>query len=143
MIEKEDDKLINETVDEELLKRFFAHSSCMQVPDDGFSRRVMRRLPRRVALRQRVAYVVWTVLCIAACVVVFFVSDGPLLFSNGLQSAFGGMTASLSHYFAHFNLAQLLPSSQLVKAPWGTPLLIYLMLSVLSCVGLYSLSESD
>lgn len=143
MNEKEDNKFVNEAVDEELLARFFAHSSRMQVPDDGFSRRVMRRLPGTVARRQRVAYGLWTVLCIVACVVVFFASDGILIFTNGLQSAFGGMATSLSQHVAQFNFADLLPSAHFIKSPWGTPLLIYLMLSVLTCVGLYSLSESE
>lgn len=143
MIEKEDDKLINETVDEELLKRFFAHSSCMQVPDDGFSRRVMQRLPGRARSRLSVAYSLWTGLCIAACVVVFFVSNGIMLFTHGLQSAFGSVAATLSRYVAGFNFAQMLQSVHFTNVSWTTPLLVVAMLSVLSCIGLYAVAESD
>lgn len=143
MIEKDDNKLIGEAVDEELLRRFFAHSSCMQVPDDGFSRRVMQRLPGRARSRLNVAYSLWTGLCIAACVVMFFVFDGILLFTHGLQSAFGSIAATLSRYVAGFNFAQLLQSVHFTNVSWTTPLLVVAMLSVLSCIGLYAVAESD
>lgn len=73
-----DKNLINNngTVDEELLRSFFAGSVHMQIVDDGFSHRVMQRLQKEMPARERMIYNVWTALWAVACVAAFVVWDG-------------------------------------------------------------------
>ena len=66
----------NGSVDEELLRKFFADSARMQVADNGFSLRVMRHLQEEVPERQRMIYNIWTAVWAVACVVAFFVNNG-------------------------------------------------------------------
>lgn len=53
------------------MRRFFEEHT-VDVADDGFTRRVMRRLPDRERLSSRL----WTVFCVVAAVVVFILKDG-------------------------------------------------------------------
>lgn len=143
MMEKDDNKLLNNAVDEELLRDFFAHSSRLQIADNGFSDGVMRRLHDEFPVRQRVAYGLWSALCLVGCIVVFFVSDGMALISRALQSALGGIVALFSKQIAKINFEALLPHASFSTDSFLTPLLFVGMLCVLGCVGLYSLAESE
>lgn len=143
MMEKDDNKLLNNAVDEELLRDFFAHSSRLQIADNGFSDGVMRRIHNKVPLRQRVAYGLWSALCLAGCIVVFLVSDGMALISRALQCAFGSMAALFSAQIAKINFGALVPHAGFSTDFFLTPLLFVGMLCVLGCVGLYSLAESE
>ena len=59
--------------DHELLEQFFEPARRMQVADDGFTDRVMSRLPRHdVRWLSRL----WTVFCIVVAVVLFVVLQG-------------------------------------------------------------------
>lgn len=143
MMEKDDNKLLNNAVDEELLRDFFAHSSRLQIADNGFSDDVMRRLRDEVPVRQRVAYGLWSALCLVGSLVLFFVSDGIALISRGLQSAFGGVAVLFSHQFAKLKVEALVPQMHFGTDSFLTPLLFVGMLCVLGCVGLYTLADSE
>ena len=52
-------------VDEALLQRFFADSARMDIADDGFTDRLMRRLPEEVDTRCYRLYRLWTAAMVA------------------------------------------------------------------------------
>lgn len=54
-----------------LVERFFSEASKTEIPDKGFSRRVMNMLPSRTEKLVRM----WTIFCVAMSVVLFFVFD--------------------------------------------------------------------
>jgi hypothetical protein len=55
-----------------LLQQFFAEASRQEIADDGFSRRVINRLPSRVNWLVRL----WTVFCVTVGIVLFVVFRG-------------------------------------------------------------------
>lgn len=55
-----------------LLQQFFAEASRQEIADDGFSRRVINRLPSRVNWLVRL----WTAFCVTVGVVLFVVFRG-------------------------------------------------------------------
>ena len=61
----------DETVDEALLQRFFADSTRMDIADEGFTDRLMRRLPEEVDTRCYRLYRLWTAAMAAVCVAVY------------------------------------------------------------------------
>ena len=54
-----------------------------EIPDDGFSRRVMNRLPGE---RTRRLDWLWTAMCVAACITVFFLTDGWQQLTGNVRS---------------------------------------------------------
>lgn len=69
--------------DELLVKRFFDDNR-IEVPDDGFSRRVMRRLPDRAACAGRI----WTAVC-AVVALLFFIKNDFLTMLWGTLKGLG------------------------------------------------------
>lgn len=57
--------------DDILIKKFF-EENITEIEDNGFSRRVMRRLPGRASRTNRI----WTALCAAAGIAVFIIFHG-------------------------------------------------------------------
>jgi hypothetical protein len=76
-----EDKKITPPNDDLLLQQFFADAACQQVADDGFTERVMRRLPARVDWFSRL----WTLGCWVVFVVCFVAFDGWQLLSRHLD----------------------------------------------------------
>lgn len=58
--------------DELLLEQFFQQAREVQLPDDGFSRRVINRLPERAMRQSRL----WTAVCVAVSLVLFTLVGG-------------------------------------------------------------------
>lgn len=75
--------------DEKLLTTFFAEHR-QEIPDNGFSRRVMHRLPDRTLWLSRL----WTGFCFTLAVVLFVVLDGAQLLIDSLRETFD---AALQH----------------------------------------------
>ena len=67
--------------DNELLEQFFRPMQQIQVADDGFTKRVMSRLPDKRALRLSR---LWTALCLTVAVVLFVLLRGWEVLSYGL-----------------------------------------------------------
>ena len=67
--------------DKELLEQVFGPARQMTVADNGFSDRVMEKIPRHDAKRLSR---LWTVFCIAVAAALFIVFGGIQLVSNGL-----------------------------------------------------------
>ncbi len=143
MTEKDNDVLQKNTADEELLNAFFAQSRSMQVPDDGFSGRVMRRIPEPVPLRQRHAYSLWTAACTLVCLVVFFANDGVALLKQGFSNSLGSMAAALSQSVSKVDLSALLPVSMPDNAFYTVPLVAVGVLTLAGVVGIYGVMQSE
>lgn len=97
----------NGTVDEELLRRFFAGSVRMHIADNGFSHRVMQRLQEEMPERQRIIYNVWTAIWAVACIVAFFVNGGIGWIKNMLGGAYNYVVAALSKGMPNIDINSL------------------------------------
>lgn len=135
-------------VDEELLQRFFADSARMDIADDGFTDRLMRRLPEEVDARCYRLYRLWTAAMAVVCVAVFFFVNGFQLLKLRVCGAVGGFLGDVVHAIQDRVGSLSLPAS--VSFPpstdWATllhtPLMIAIALIVLGSLVLYDLNES-
>lgn len=138
----------DETVDEALLQRFFADSARMDIADDGFTDRLMRRLPEEVDARCYRLYRLWTAAMAVVCVAVFFFVNGFQLLKLRVCGAVGGFLGDVVHAIQDRVGSLSLPAS--VSFPpstdWATllhtPLMIAIALIVLGSLVLYDLNES-
>lgn len=104
--------------DDVLVRRFFEENR-MEMPDNGFSRRVMRRLPDRAVRINRI----WTAACFAAGILLFVRNKGLTVLSECLKDALGNVV------FQDFLLQN--------------PLLLVFSLIVVVLTGCYSLVVSE
>lgn len=138
----------DETVDEALLQRFFADSARMDIADDGFTDRLMRRLPEEVDARCYRLYRLWTAAMVAVCVAVFFFVNGFQLLKLRVCGAVGGFLGDVVHAVEDRVGSLSLPASVSfpTSADWTTllhvPLMIAIALVVLGSLVLYDLNES-
>ena len=77
--------------EERILERFFAESKT-DLPDDGFTRRVMDSLPQKARRRN----CVWTMVCGLAAAAFFLLSDGAYSVRVFVTNAAQALTSSLS-----------------------------------------------
>lgn len=135
-------------VDEALLQRFFADSARMDIADDGFTDRLMRRLPEEVDARCYRLYRLWTAAMVAVCVAVFFFVNGFQLLKLRVCGAVGGFLGDVAHAVQDRVGSISLPASVSFppSAEWTTlfhtPLMIAIALVVLGSLVLYDLNES-
>lgn len=142
----------DETVDEALLQRFFADSARMDIADEGFTDRLMRRLPEEVDTRCYRLYRLWTAAMAAVCVAVFFFVNGFELLKLRVCGAVGGFLGDVAHAIqdrvGSLSLSLSLPTSVSLppSAEWTTlfhtSLMIAIALVVLGSLVLYDLDES-
>lgn len=138
----------DETVDEALLQRFFADSARMDIADDGFTDRLMRRLPEEVDARCYRLYRLWTAAMVAVCVAVFFFVNGFQLLKLRVCGAVGGFLGDVVHAVQDRVGSLSLPAyvSFSPSADWTTllhtSLMIAIALVVLGSLVLYDLNES-
>lgn len=142
----------DETVDEALLQRFFADSTRMDIADEGFTDRLMRRLPEEVDTRCYRLYRLWTAAMAAVCVAVFFFVNGFQLLKLRVCGAVGGFLGDVAHAIqdrvGSLSLSLSLPAfvSFPPSAEWTTlfhtSLMIAIALVVLGSLVLYDLDES-
>lgn len=138
----------DETVDEVLLQRFFADSARMDIADDGFTDRLMRRLPEEVDARCYRLYRLWTAAMVAVCVAVFFFVNGFQLLKLRVCGAVGGFLGDVVHAVedrvGSFSLSAYVsfPPSADWTTLLHTSLMIAIALVVLGSLVLYDLNES-
>lgn len=138
----------DETVDEALLQRFFADSARMDIADNGFTDRLMRRLPEEVDARCYRLYRLWTAAMVAVCVAVFFFVNGFQLLKLRVCGAVGGFLGDVVHAIQDRvgSLSLLASVSFPPSADWTTllhvPLMIAIALVVLGSLVLYDFNES-
>lgn len=135
-------------VDEALLQRFFADSARMDIADDGFTDRLMRRLPEEVDTRCYRLYRLWTAAMVAVCVAVFFFVNGFQLLKLRVCGAVGGFLGDVVHTVQDRVGSLSLPASVSFppSADWTTlfhtSFMIAIALVVLGSLVLYDLNES-
>lgn len=138
----------DETADEALLQRFFADSARMDIADDGFTDRLMRRLPEEVDARCYRLYRLWTAAMVAVCVAVFFFVNGFQLLKLRVCGAVGGFLGDVVHAVedrvGSFSLSAYVsfPPSADWTTLLHTSLMIAIALVVLGSLVLYDLNES-
>lgn len=135
-------------VDEELLQRFFADSARMDIADDGFTDRLMRRLPEEVDTRCYRLYRLWTAAMVAVCVAVFFFVNGFQLLKLRVCGAVGGFLGDVVHAVQDrvgsisLSASVSFPPSADWTTLFHTSLMIAIALVVLGSLVLYDLNES-
>lgn len=135
-------------VDEALLQRFFADSARLDIADDGFTDRLMRRLPEEVDARCYRLYRLWTAAMAVVCVAVFFFVNGFQLLKLRVCGAVGGFLGDVVHAIQDRVGSLSLPASVSFppSAEWTTlfhtSLMIAIALVVLGSLVLYDLDES-
>ena len=127
------------TVDEQLLRDFFAPSRRMTVSDNGFTRRVASRLAREMPERQRMVCNAWSVACAVVCVALFFLKDGVETLHDSASTTLSDLVSSFASIFSRVDISALLPSSAPV---YTVPVLVVLTLVALGIVALYDLAEN-
>ena len=83
--------------DDQLLKQFFQSAKDVEIADNGFTERVIQRLPKE---RERVLSRLWTTLCIAVFMLLFVVL-------SGWHTIFNGIYYLLDHFPTTHNLVML------------------------------------
>lgn len=146
----------NGTVDEELLRGFFADSVRMHIADGGFTNKVMQRLPDEMPARQILIYHIWSAACAVVCVVAFFLVGGVDII-KGYLSGLGSNIASLfsradiDYIASHINHSASLFSSHLsidtiisgIQAS-GTNLIMAVITVVVLCsLAVWDVVQSD
>lgn len=140
-MEKEKDLIMNNgTVDEELLRGFFAGSVRMHIADNGFSHSVMKRVQEEMPARGRFWYNVWTAVWMVVCVVSFFASRGLGVMRRCLGNVADSLRSIASGCLPRLSIDSLLPQTHTVGT---TLLMVVLTVWVLSCVMLYDFWESQ
>lgn len=135
-------------VDEELLQRFFADSARMDIADDGFTDRLMRRLPEEVDARCYRLYRLWTAAMVAVCVAVFFFVNGFQLLKLRVCGAVGGFLGDVVHAVQDrvgsisLSASVSFPPSADWTTLFHTSFMIAIALVVLGSLVLYDLNES-
>lgn len=135
-------------VDEALLQRFFADSARMDIADDGFTDRLMRRLPEEVDARCYRLYRLWTAAMVAVCVAVFFFVNGFQLLKLRVCGAVGGFLGDVVHAVQDrvgsisLSASVSFPPSAEWTTLFHTSLMIAIALVVLGSLVLYDLNES-
>lgn len=138
----------DETVDEALLQRFFADSARMDIADDGFTDRLMHRLPEEVDARCYRLYRLWTAAMVAVCVAVFFFVNGFQLLKLRVCGAVGGFLGDVVHAVQDrvgsisLSASVSFPPSADWTTLFHTSLMIAIALVVLGSLVLYDLNES-
>ena len=84
---------MTENNDERLVVQSFQENK-IEIPDNGFSRSVMRRLPQRTRTLSRL----WTILCSAAGLAFFFLTDGMDILRTALGNVLGDIIGSWSSF---------------------------------------------
>lgn len=120
--------------DEELLQQFFADCRMSEIPDDGFSDRVMHALPAlpetdtemSLVKRQRLEHL-WTAACVAAGIIIAVVCQGWEQIQGWLFSMKIDFLLSGSHALTHVadsiahsqNLLMVLAGIVVLIMVWG------------------------
>ena len=69
--------------EDKLIEKLFQEAAQLQIADDGFTERVMERLPQNRVSTQWLSRL-WTLFCVVTAVVLFFLLDGWESLKNSL-----------------------------------------------------------
>lgn len=130
LLDKDGEQFLLDKDDEELLQSFFADCR-MDIPDDGFSDRVMQALPslemEKEAARRRHLEHLWTAACVAIGVVAAFVCQGweqiqAFLYAMKIDFLLSGshvLTQSIDVLGQSHNLLMVLAGALVLLMVWG------------------------
>lgn len=127
--------------DNKLIEQFFREAAQQQVGDNGFSQRVMMAISVEQAVsRKPKAHVqwlscLWTVFCIAAALVVFFLSQGWQVLVSYSSMLVTYIEVFLRTAPTFFDLSQLTTQPSMLIT-MGEGLLALLVMMVLSIIAL-------
>lgn len=96
-----------ENNDDILLMKFFDEQR-QDIADDGFSQKVMRRIPQQSAR----PYIIWRLICVLVGVVVFFLANGV----DELRTVFVNNIVNMASFILSIDLSAM------------SPLMLYFML---------------
>lgn len=146
----------NGTVDDELLRGFFADSVRMHIADGGFTNKVMQRLPDEMPARQILIYHIWSVACAVVCVVTFFLVGGVDIikgYLSGLGANIAGLLSrvEVGSIASHLNHSASLFSSHLridtiisgLQASGSTLIMAVITVVVLCSLVIWDVEQSD
>jgi len=91
-----DNGIYEEAQDERMIASFFEQYGKEEIADEGFSERVISRLPKRewsIAMRLNT---IWTCICGIAAIVLFVCADGIGIISTVAQGVWNSMLTSVS-----------------------------------------------
>jgi hypothetical protein len=111
--------MIDNKIDDELLAKFFENNKINDIPDDGFSDRVMHNLPRH----NEWLNTLWTVVCAIAILLYFIIHNG----FNVLKLAILNICGDVSGAAVSFNFGDI------------TPILIYIGIVTITIVAAYNI----
>lgn len=94
--------------DDKLLKQFFNEQK-HEIPDDGFSKRVMRNLPRDKKVSG-----IWISLCGIAAVILFFAMNGLVTLGNIIREALVSFVGIASTTSIDIRMAAILALALLI-----------------------------
>ncbi len=110
--------MIDNNIDDELLAKFFENNRIDDIPDDGFSNRVMHNLPKH----NEWINTLWTAVCAIAIVIYFIIRNGFDVIKLAILNIFGDVSgAAVSFKFGDL-----------------TPILIYIGIVTVTLVAAYN-----
>ena len=108
--------------DNVMIESFFKQAAWQQIEDNGFTERVMKRLPDRRAERVHRLSRLWTLFCIILGVGLFFAFGGTMVLKSAVMSIFHILMTALEVFLA------TAPTTEISVNPW---VLLSLMVFVL------------
>ena len=111
--------MIDNKIDDELLAKFFENNKIGDIPDDGFSDRVMHTLPKH----NEWLNTLWTAVCAIAIFAYFIFCNG----FNVLKLAILNICGDVSGAAVSFNFGDI------------TPILIYIGIVTITIVAAYNI----
>ena len=111
--------MMGNNIDDELLKKFFEDNKIDDIPDNGFSDRVMRHLPRHNEWMNTL----WTAVCAIAIVLYFIICNGFRVLKLAILNIFGDVSGAI----VSFHFSEL------------TPIFIYVGIVVLTLIAAYNI----
>lgn len=112
----------NIKTDDELLMQFFSAAK-QEIPDNGFSEKVMQRLPQRARRMNRI----WSTICFAAGMAIFLLFDGIA----DLRMLAGQVMGDVCGYLSSIDLTGF------------SPLLLLASTAILGTVALYNILSTQ
>lgn len=110
--------IIDNKIDDELLAKFFENNKIGDIPDDGFSDRVMHTLPKH----NEWLNTLWTAVCAIAIFAYFIFCNGFNVLKLAILNIFGDISgAAVSVHFGNL-----------------TPILIYIGIVTITLVAAYN-----
>lgn len=98
--------------DDLLVQDFFKQAARQQFEDNGFTERVMQRLPRTDSYKVHRLTQLWTVFCVAVGIALFFAFDGWEVLKASMLTLFSTSVTAVEVFFT------TAPTTEVHLNPW-------------------------